>query len=410
MSKGISLNPKFIIPFSFILLSALVSCSSSNDEITLADLNEELATIASIQNSQAQQNQVDSLWAKLQRTGQIPFTHNTSAIFFYKGAAEKVSWNGDFNSWSGDRDFPNKGNQIGGTDLWILRAHFPINARLDYKVTVDGEWMIDPANANVQWSGFGPNSELRMPKWKPELLKEPIAEAAKGVLSNNKIINSPQFGYTIQYQVYIPPNYSEISDLPVLYVTDGHEYSDAQLGAMPIVLDNLLHQKKIQPLVVVFVDTRNPDDLAVNRRSDQFAVNRKYLDFFTETLIPEVEATYKISKMATQQGILGTSLGGLNAAYFGFARPDVFGKLAIQAPAFWYKKEIYDIVRNASDNPTDIFMSVGAIGDNLNDAERMKTLFEQRTVHFSYLLVNEGHSWGAWSAQIDDILLQFFGK
>src|SRR5690606_17647743 len=99
------------------------------------------------------------------------------------------------------------------------------------------------------------------------------------------------------------------------YVTDGHEYSDDQLGAMTIVLDNLLHKKKIQPIVVVFVDTRNPDDLAINRRSDQFAVNKKYLDFFIQTLIPEVESTYKVAKTATQRGILGTSLGGLNATY-----------------------------------------------------------------------------------------------
>lgn len=410
MRKGISISPKFIAPFFFVLLTVLISCSSSKDEITLAELNKELATIASIKNSQTQQTQADSLWARLVRSNQIPFTHNTSAIFLYKGAAKSVSWNGDFNSWMGDKDFPNKGKQVAGTDLWVLRAHFPNNARLDYKINVDGEWILDPANTHVQWSGFGLNSELRMPKWKPEVLKMPIKDAAKGSLSKNNIIYSPQFGYTIQYQVYTPSNYSEISDLPVLYVTDGHEYSDAQLGAMPTILDNLLHQNKIQPLVVVFIDARNPDDLAINRRSDQFAVNRKYLAFFTETLIPEVDGAYKISKKAVQRGILGTSLGGLNATYFGFARPNVFGKIGIQAPAFWYDEGIYDIVRNAPENPNDIFMSVGAIGDNLNDAQRMKTLFEQRKVPFSYLLVNEGHSWGAWSAQIDNILLQFFGN
>tara|TARA_R110002096_G_scaffold434360_2_gene655694 strand:- start:7381 stop:8613 length:1233 start_codon:yes stop_codon:yes gene_type:complete len=401
---------KSFFPYFGILLFFFGSCSPFSNDRTISNLENELANISAIQDSEQRQAKTDSLWAELKLNNQIPFIQDTVAIFLYKGSAEQVNWNGDFNSWSSDKKYPNKGTNIEGTDIWMLKTHFPADARLDYKVTVDGDWIIDPENPNTQWSGFGPNSELRMPKWKPEPLKIRTPEAAQGTLSKNRIITSSEFGYTIQYQVYTPPNYAELGDLPVLYVTDGHEYSDDQLGSSVVVLDNLLHQKKIKPVIVVFVDPRNPDDEAINRRSDQFAVNEKYLVFFTETLIPEIESKYKVLKNANQRGILGTSLGGLNAAYFGFARPDVFGKIAIQAPAFWYREEIYDLVRNAKANPDDIYMSVGSIGDNLNDAERMETLFKQRKVHFSYLQVNEGHSWGAWSAQMDDILLQFFGK
>ncbi len=401
---------KCFFTYSCVMLLFFVSCSTFSDEKKISELERELASISAIQNSEQRQAKADSLWDELKLNGQIPFTHDTAAVFLYKGKAESVSWNGDFNGWSSNTNYPNQGKNITGTDIWLLKSNFPVNARLDYKITVDGNWILDPANPNTQWSGFGPNSELRMPKWKPEPLKIRDPKAKQGTLSNNKIITSPELGYTIQYQVYTPPNYDELGDLPVFYVTDGHEYSDDQLGSTIIVLDNLLHQKKIKPIIVVFVDPRNPDDLGINRRSDQFAVNEKYLAFFTETLIPEVESNYKVQQSAKQRGILGTSLGGLNAAYFGFARPDVFGKVAIQAPAFWYREEIYDVVRNAKVNPNDVYMSVGTIGDNLNDAQRMKTLFEQRKVHFSYLQVNEGHSWGAWSAQMDDILLQFFGK
>ena len=91
--------------------------------------------------------------------------------------------------------------------------------------------------------------------------------------------------------------------------------------------------------------------------------------------------------------------------------PKIFGKLAIQAPAFWYKEsEIYGLVRNTKKADFDIFMSVGTIGDNLNDARRMKSEFERLDLNFTYTEVNEGHSWGAWSAQMDDILIQFFKK
>ena len=55
-------------------------------------------------------------------------------------------------------------------------------------------------------------------------------------------------------------------------------------------------------------------------------------------------------------------------------------------------------------------MSVGVLGDNTDDARMMKQLFEKKDIGFVYLEVNEGHSWGAWSAQMDEILIQFFGN
>ena len=91
--------------------------------------------------------------------------------------------------------------------------------------------------------------------------------------------------------------------------------------------------------------------------------------------------------------------------------PEVFGKLAIQAPAYWYKeKEIFELVRNTEKAEFDIFMSVGTINDNIPDTRLMKQEFERLDLDMKYTEVNEGHSWGAWSAQMDNILIQFFKK
>ena len=38
---------------------------------------------------------------------------------------------------------------------------FPADARIDYKIVVDGRWQLDPGNPAVQRSGFGDNSEPR---------------------------------------------------------------------------------------------------------------------------------------------------------------------------------------------------------------------------------------------------------
>lgn len=390
-----------------------ISCKKDSIDTTLSvtALEDRLATISSITDPNERELEADSLWSQLIREDQIPFKKDSVVIFLFRGEAEQISWNGDFNSWSDDKSFENKGAKVVGTNIWMLKTSFPSDARLDYKVTIDESWIIDPVNPHYQWSGFGPNSELRMPDWKPEELKERIPDAEHGSLSDPILIKSSYLKYNVQYTIYTPVGYQNLTDLPVIYVLDGQEYSDDKLGASVIMLDNLIHLKKIKPIVAVFVDPRNPDDLDANRRTSEFGTSQEYNDFFTKELIPKIRSEYKISDKRSQTALLGTSLGGLNTTYLGFMNPKIFGKLAIQAPAFWYKEsEIYELVRNTKKADFDIFMSVGTIGDNLNDARRMKSEFERLDLNFTYTEVNEGHSWGAWSAQMDDILIQFFKK
>lgn len=396
--------------FTFIIVFITISCTS-DEQLEVSDIEESFVTISSIDDDVLRKAETDSLWEQLIREDQIPFKKDSTAIFLFRGEADQVSWNGDFNSWGDDKTTNNKGIKVEGTNIWMLQTTFPEDARIDYKVTVDNDWIIDPVNPHYQWSGFGPNSELRMPQWKPESLKDRIAEAPKGMLSKNYLIESSNLNYNLQYQVYTPVGYKKMTNLPVIYVLDGQEYSDDKLGAALIMLDNLIYLKKIKPIVAVFVDPRNPDDLDENRRGDEFGTASEYSAFFTQELIPDVKTNYNISMRKKDTALLGTSLGGLNTVYLGFKNPEVFGKLAIQAPAFWYKeKEIYGLVRDTKKAEFDIFMSVGTINDNLNDARRMNREFDRLKLDVTYLEVNEGHSWGAWSAQMDDILTHFFKK
>lgn len=397
-----------------LILFLLLSCTKNIEVVSpskIKDLKLELQQLASIADTAQRISGIDAIWDSLRVNSLIPFTEDSTVLFLYKGEVESVSWNGDFNSWSNNEKFQNKGSNIIGTDIWFLEQTFPPDARLDYKVTLnESDWILDPANSHQQMSGFGPNSELRMPEWKPETLTKRIEETPKGSLSSHKIIKSKKMGYYIQYRVYTPYGYEKFENLPVLYTTDGQEYAGEELGKTPIVLDNLILLGKIEPVITVFIEPINPNNPTENKRQSELGNNEAYLSFFIEELIPEIEANYKVNPTKEARVILGTSLGGLNATYFAFTRPDIFDGAAIQAPAFWFKDGIYDIVRNAEEAPSKIFMSVGTIGDNTPDARLMKQIFEQKELDFTYLEVNEGHSWGAWSAQIDDILVYFFGN
>lgn len=346
----------------------------------------------------------------LEANNQIPFAKGDSVMFFYYGEANEVAWAGDFNGW----DFEVNGfsgTKLENSDVWFLYRTFPKDARLDYKIVLNNSsWILDPRNSFIQVSGFGANSELRMPDW--EYPEETIArdEVMKGTLSNNFLISSisSNLGYDVNYKVYTPYNYASLDSLAVVYFTDGHEYSNSALGAAVNVLDNLIYDEEIEPLLAVFIDPRDPNNLSINRRIDEYAGNPDFANFVADELVTEIDNNYKTIKNPASRGIVGTSFGGRNSAYFGLVRNDVFQKIIIHSPAL--NQKIIDDYQNNPKLSLDIFMSTGVIYDTENYARSLKSVLESKNYNLQYIEVNEGHSWGNWRALIDDPLKFLFEK
>lgn len=365
---------------------------------------------AKIDDAPSRQKKLDEVWNALVQQKRIPLVEGDSVAFLYRGQANSVEWLGDFNGWGYDKNFKSKGQRLGGTDIWLLKASFPKDARLDYKIIVNGNWMLDPENPFQQWSGVGggsPNSELRMPEWKDDPIHKKRADMPRGTVSEEILFTSKTLGYQLTYTVYMPANAK--GKLPVLYVTDGYEYMHPKLGDMITVLDNLIGTGKIKPILAVFIDHREPVNRSNNRRMDELAMNEKYLRFFTGEFIPAIENNYPVAAGRENRAILGNSVGGLTSAYFIFAKPDVFGMAGIQSPAFWTRPKIYSLCDSVASSQTKISMTSGVIHDASDGSRRMKGLLEKNSCVYTYREVNEGHSWGNWRNLVDDILIDFFG-
>lgn len=393
---------------NILLLPSLEINALAKDFKTVAEFISHLDSLANIPDIQLRDSSIAVLWNGLRDSRKIPFVLQDSVVFLYRGNANKVSWPGDFNGWN-----PNaagfQGKKAGLSNIWFCLASFPLDARLDYKIVLNGSnWILDPENPYQQWSGFGPNSELRMPNWVyPE---ETIKRywIPYGVLSENQNIYSVRLGYAVNYRVYVPAGYDSLSDLPSIYVTDGHEYADDKLGSMVIVLDNLIADGKIPPVMAVFIDPRNPQNPSQNRRASEYTMNEKYAGFVADELVPVIDSNYRTDSSPDVRAILGTSLGGINSAYFGVARHDKFRLIAIQSPAFKYKQQIYSLYQDSVRLPLKIFMSTGVIYDTEDAARQMKAILEAKGYPLKYIEVNEGHSWGNWRALLDEILIYFF--
>jgi enterochelin esterase family protein len=371
-----------------------------------------LNALSQIQDDAERNAKANALWQSMVEAQSIPLAVEDSVAFLYNGVAASVSWMGDFNGWGYNKNFNNKGVRIPNTDLWILKASFPKDARLDYKIYLDNkQWIIDPANPNQQWSGVGggsPNSELRMPYWKPDPITMTHSGVPNGKLERDKLFNSNSLGYQLTYSVYLPAGYNASQRYPSIYVTDGYEYTHERMGNMLTILDNLIDQKKIKPVIAIFIDHREPVNRSNNRRMQELAMNTNYLTFFKSEFVPYIESKYSVSNQADDRAILGNSFGGLTSAYFAFTEPGVFGLSGIQSPAFKYKPEIYTVCDNPENPPVKVFLTSGVFNDAEVEARRMKVILEKNLCNYQYSETNQGNSWGNFRDSIDDILIYFF--
>ena len=367
--------------------------------------------LKSLYSAASSPSSVEQALNDLQAKDQIPIRQNDSVAFVYFGKANSVDWMGDFNGWGYDKSFKNGGKKIPGSDLWVLKASFPPDARLDYKIVLDKQnWILDPLNPHHQWSGVGggsPNSELRMPAYSDEQIQTQRQNVPHGRLDQDILYSSKLLGYQLTYSVYQPATAKD-GKLPVVYVTDGYEYLHPQLGNMPTVLDNLIADNKIVPIIAVFIDHREPANRTNNRRMQELVMNKNYLDFFVNEFIPNIESRYPVANQAEQRAILGSSVGGLNATYFAFSRPDVFGNVGIQSPSFWTRPQIYSLCDNPDGSKLKISMTTGLINDASEGGRKMIGILENNSCTYQYREVNQGHSWGNWKYLLDDILVDFF--
>ena len=128
----------------------------------------------------------------------------------------------------------------------------------------------------------------------------------------------------------------------------------------------------------------------------------------TDEFLPYIEKSYPISKTAAKRAVIGSSMGGLSAAYFAFSKPEIFGLAGIQSPSFWFRPEIYKVCDNPENPPVKTFMTTGKIYDAEEGALKMKGILDKNTCKYQYMEVNQSHSWGNWRDTIDDILIYFF--
>jgi enterochelin esterase-like enzyme len=144
-------------------------------------------------------------------------------------------------------------------------------------------------------------------------------------------------------EVYTPPGYSsdkKYSQLYLLHGIGGNEVREwTRNGSAPVILDNLIADKKIAPMIVVFPNGNATTNTAGGGRrgagggrgggGDPAAMSgdgwgKNFESDLIKDLIPFIESHYSVYADREHRALAGLSMGGGQSLDFGLANLDTF--------------------------------------------------------------------------------------
>ncbi|MGA9720509.1 MAG: alpha/beta hydrolase-fold protein [Acidobacteriaceae bacterium] len=229
--------------------------------------------------------------------------------------------------------------------------------------------------------------------------------------------------------VALPPDYFTASRrYPVLYLQDGQNLFDPETSFIKgnfwdvqRTADGLIGEKAIEPLIVVGIYNtgieRMEEYTPMPDRNLGGGKGELYGRLLVEELKPWVDRSYRTLDGATNTGVGGSSLGGLESLYIGLTWPHVFGRLAILSPSVWWAQgAMLQYVRRTRPEPRpriwlDMGLSEGPT--MIEKCDALHRLLERRGWHdgkdMQYLRVPGGrHNEDAWAKRVDPFLRFLF--
>lgn len=214
---------------------------------------------------------------RLLRRHRFPLVEPEGVTFVYRGEAEAVR----LRHWIHGMPAGQPLERLDQTDLWRLFIELPPRSRVEYKLEVvehgAERWINDPLNPVRAHDPFGANSVCatfgyERPDW---TLEDP--GAAPGLEEHR--LESAIFGDERTFKLYLPARFRRRHRYPLLIAHDGTDF--LQYADLRIVLDNLIHRRRIAPLIVALSD---PVD-----RLGEYRASVDHGRFLVEELLPRLE-------------------------------------------------------------------------------------------------------------------------
>jgi enterochelin esterase-like enzyme len=166
---------------------------------------------------------------------------------------------------------------------------------------------------------------------------------------------------------------------------------------VPQVLDHLIANKSIPPVIAVFSE---PAD-----RQEEYSRSAKWRSFVTTELVPLVDKRFRTFSAPDQRIVLGSSLAAYGAVDLAVEYPAMFGLCAAIAPPTQAATLISNQARARASVRSIKFFVLGGVYDAMIDGARtLRTTLDDFNAPVTYVEVSEGHNTNTFRAHLDDAL------
>jgi len=266
-----------------------------------------------------------------------------------------------------------------------------------------------------------------------------------GKVIEEKSLKSDILSRTVNYTIYLPPDYSESErTYPVVYLLHGYTDDNTvwlQFGEINRYADKAIANGTIPPMIIIMPNADSSWYI------NSYDGKEKYEDFFIKEFIPAVEKTYRIKAQKKYRGIGGLSMGGYGTLIYSLKYPDLFAAAAPLSAAVyddgsmekksekswnetyaqlygrglkgkdrltksWYDNSIFKIVESKTTEELKSVRYWIDCGDDdfLTKANcKLHILLTDKKVPHEFRMRDGDHSWEYWRTGITDAL-QFIGK
>jgi enterochelin esterase-like enzyme len=225
--------------------------------------------------------------------------------------------------------------------------------------------------------------------------------------------------------VYTPPGYDSSSTrYPVLYLLHGAgstETSWTERGKAHVILDNLMADGKMKPMVVVMpfgyaaarTGTAGRGDASENKMQRE-----GFTRDFLEDVIPLVDKTYRVHADRDHRAISGLSLGGAQSLAIGLTHPELFSRIAAfssamgaatnpEAGGFDFDKVLADSASLNSQLKL-LWMGCGTEDTLFESNQAFADLLAKHKVEHTFRVTGGAHTMVVWQRYLNEVAPQLF--
>lgn len=328
-----------------------------------------------------------------------------SVVFqIYAPKAEKVAVTGDL-PWDKPVTFTKEENGV-----WKGRISKLVSGIYRYKFVIDGIQVYDPKAPDASET----SALLTVDPSGNEFFA--MKNVPHGAVAERYYWSEP-LGQLRRLHVWTPAGYEKSSDtLPVLYLVHGGGDTDVSwpgVGAAGLILDNLMAEGKMVPMVVVM-----PNGSIEMPDGNMMGEVPVFAEDMVKSIIPFIEDNYRVHTDQANRAMAGLSMGGMETLETTLNNPEMFSYVWVLSASFAPgNKEVYEYERVRLKKEADrynrnfkqlVFTQGGPSDIAYNNCKETLKFFDEAGIRYEYHDVSGGHSWEAWRQNLHALAQRLF--